>query len=282
MNGTWIISGASSGFGRALALAAARQGATVIATARRTDKLNQLRNEASPGLISPLRIDVTDPNDIERVIKTTIEEYGSINVLANCAGYGFVGAMEETSDSELRQQMEVNFFGMAQLTRAVLPHMRQRRSGILIQFSSGAGIVGVAGSSAYCASKFALEGFCEALAAEVKSLGIRVLIVEPGAFRTEFSGPALHEAEMVIDDYSSTAGKRRAFVKSVDGTQMGDPAKAALAILKAIEAKDPPLHLVLGSDALQYVRGKLSRFESELHRWESLSRSTDIVESTQP
>jgi NAD(P)-dependent dehydrogenase (short-subunit alcohol dehydrogenase family) len=276
MTATWLISGASSGFGRELALEAASHGAMVIAAARRKERLDQLRDEAPVGLIHPMRLDVTSAQAIHHVVDSTIGQYGAIDVLVNCAGAGLVGAAEETSETELRQQMEVNFFGMVELTRAVLPHMRQRRSGTLIQFSSGAGIVGLAGSSAYCASKFALEGYCEALAEEVRPLGIHVVIVEPGGFRTDFSGSALREAENVIPDYAQTAGKRRDFVKSVDGVQLGDPRRAATAIIQAISADDPPLHLVLGSDALRLAQEKLARTQAALQRWEALSRSTDI------
>ncbi|HEX3813290.1 MAG TPA: oxidoreductase [Mycobacteriales bacterium] len=270
----WLITGASSGFGREIAQAALAAGDTVVATARRTAALDELAT-ANPGRAFATTLDVTDQPGIDRAVAGVIEQHGRIDVLVNNAGHGMVGAAEETTDSELRELMEVHFFGPAALTRAVLPHMRRQGSGAIVQLTSQGGQLAFAGVSAYCATKFALEGYSEALAQEVGPLGIDVLIVEPGAFRTRLFAGGLRESA-VIDAYDATVGPVRAMMSDGDGKQPGDPAKAAAAILTALDADPTPLRLPLGGDAVDALTAHADGVRAELSAWEKVSRDTAI------
>ena len=236
MNRVWLITGANSGFGRAIAEAAVAAGDVVVATARRVASLDDLA-AAHPGQVEALPLDVTDVAAIDATVPDVIGRHGRIDVLVNNAGRTHVGAAEETTDAELRDLFEVHVFGPAALTRAVLPHMRSRRSGAIVQISSMGGQLSFAGFGAYSATKFALEGMSEALADEVRPLGIKVLIVEPGAFRTGLFGS--NSASAPIRDYAGTAGQTRAMIEAGAGIQPGDPAKAAAAILTALDAPRP-------------------------------------------
>ena len=245
----WLVTGTSSGFGRAVARAALSRGDMVVGTARRAERLDDLIQEAPQGKAHALSLDLTDAEGIRRAVEEILERFGRIDVLVNNAGHGQVGAVEETTEEELRSIFEVHLFGPAALARAVLPDMRRHRSGAIVQVSSFGGQVAYPGFSAYCATKFALEGFSEALAAEVAPMGIKVLIVEPGAFRTGFSGGGLVESQ-ALPEYQATVGATREMIKGIDGTQPGDPSKAAEAILTALDAEDTPLRLPLGNDAV--------------------------------
>lgn len=270
----WFITGTSSGFGRRLAEEALCRDDRVVATARDPEGVADLVRQA-PDRVLALRLDVADanPGAPAAAIASAIERFGAIDVLVNNAGYGSVGAVEETPDAELRAQFEVNFFGAVALTRAALPHMRARRSGAIVQISSMGGQLSYAGFGAYSATKFALEGMSEALALEVAPLGIRVLIVEPGAFRTRFGGAALRRMP-AIDDYAATVGATRAFAEGMDGTQKGDPAKAARAIADTLGREDPPLRLPLGPDAVDALRAKYARSQGELEAWAPVALAT--------
>ncbi|WP_424441866.1 oxidoreductase [Microbacterium sp.] len=270
----WFITGASSGFGHALAVAAIAAGDVVIATARNTGALQQLVAD-TPDRVEAIPLDVTDPAAAQAAIRDVEARYGRIDVLVNNAGRGHVGAAEETTDEDLRSLFELHFFGPATLIRAVLPGMRERGTGVIVQMSSYGGQVAAAGFSSYAATKFALEGYSEALALEVGLLGIDVLIVEPGAFRTGFSGGSLGESTP-IDAYADTVGPTRAYITGIDGTQPGDPTRAAAAVLTAIDSDRVPLRLPLGNDAVDGITGHLHDVEQELRAWESLSRSTDF------
>lgn len=206
----------------------------------------------------------------------TIERFGRIDVLVNNAGHGSVGAVEELTTDELRDLFEVMFFGAVGLTKAVLPHMPERRAGAVVQVSSMGGQVAMPGFGAYCGAKFALEGLSEALVDEVAPFGIWVLVVEPGAFRTEFGGSRMHRSR-VIDAYRVSTGATRAAVDDMDGTQPGDPAKAARAILEVLDAEAPPLRLALGRDAVDAIRAKHTRLRHDLDTWEALSLGTDLA-----
>lgn len=267
----WLVTGANSGFGRAITEAAVAAGDVVVAAARRVSALDQ-QVAAHPDQIHPVELDVTDLDRIETVAADVIGRYGRIDVLVNNAGRTHVGAAEETTDAELRSLFEVHLFGPVALTRAVLPHMRTRRAGAIVQISSMGGQLSFAGFSAYSATKFALEGFSEALADEVGSFGIKVLIVEPGAFRT---GLFTHGSQSAATDhYASSVGTTRGMVESGDGTQPGDPAKAARAILTAIEADAAPLRLPLGADAVDLIAAHLDRTRADLDAWEKIARDT--------
>jgi NAD(P)-dependent dehydrogenase (short-subunit alcohol dehydrogenase family) len=270
----WLITGCSAGFGRAIAEAALAQGDRVVATARRTESIADLAGDRV--LLAPL--DVTRAGEIEAAVRAALERFGRIDVLVNNAGYGLVGALEELPLDELRELMDTMFFGAVALTQAVLPSMRARRTGAIVQMSSQGGQFAGPGFGAYCAAKFALEAVSESLAAEVGPLGIRVLLVEPGVFHTEFFGPRLRYAPE-IDDYAQTVGLTRARMTTLDGTQAGDPRKAAAAILAALDAPDPPLRLALGADAVDNIRAAHERRRTDLDAWEDVSRGTALDDS---
>ena len=273
MNRVWLITGASSGFGRAITEAAVAADDTVVATARNAAVLADLA-AAHPGQVEPLALDVTDVAAIEATVSDVIARHGRIDVLVNNAGRAHVGAAEETSAAELRSLFDVHVFGPAALVRAVLPHMRERRSGSIVQMSSMDGQLSFAGFSAYSGTKFALEGMSEALADEVRPLGIKVLIVEPGAFRTGLFG-ATTDSEQIAD-YSATVGPTRRMIQASDGQQPGDPAKAAAAILTAVDAPETPLRLPLGDDAVDAISGHLDTVRAELATWEKVARDTRL------
>ncbi|AIA01055.1 oxidoreductase [Streptomyces noursei] len=275
MSRTWLVTGASSGFGRAIVEAAVAAGDFVVAAARRTAALDELV-AAHPGRVVAQRLDVTDVAAAESAVGALVERYGRIDVLVNNAGRGVVGAVEETTDRELREVMDLHLFGPAALTRAVLPHMRRRRSGAIVQMSSMGGRFAFAGVGAYCASKFALEGLSEALAAEVAPLGIKVLIVEPGAFRTGFAAAGTLRRSAALPAYEETVGPVRASLAASDGEQPGDPAKAAAALLTALDAEHTPLRLPLGNDAADALSAHWDGSRAEFAAWEELSRSTDF------
>ncbi|MFG2569998.1 oxidoreductase [Streptomyces sp. NPDC048567] len=269
----WLITGASSGFGRSIAEAALAAGDTVVATARRPEALDDLV-AAHPDRAVAVRLDVTDTARIADVVADTVLWYGRIDVLVNNAGMGLVGAVEETSDRELRDLMDLHFFGPAALVRAVLPHMRRNGSGAVVQMSSMGGRFTFPGVGGYSATKFALEGLSEALAAEVAPHGIKVLIVEPGSFRTGFAGGGALRQSAPLDAYADSVGPVRSNLPDSDGKQEGDPAKAAAAILTALDAEDTPLRLPLGNDATDAVLGALDASRAETLAWEKVSRST--------
>ncbi|BCJ33996.1 short-chain dehydrogenase/reductase [Actinocatenispora thailandica] len=275
MNRVWLVTGASSGFGRAITEAAVAAGDIVVAAARRTAPLDDLV-AAHPDQVEALRLDVTDIAAVHAAADAVTARHGRIDVLVNNAGRGMVGAVEETTDTELRDLMDLHFFGPAALTRAVLPQMRRRGSGAIVQLTSMGGRFAFAGVGAYCATKFALEGLSEALAAEVAPHGIRVLIVEPGAFRTGFAGPAALRQATALEAYQDTVGPVRTGLSGGSGQEPGDPAKAAAAILIALDADEPPLRLPLGNDAADAIGAHLDAAGTELRAWERLARSTDV------
>jgi NAD(P)-dependent dehydrogenase (short-subunit alcohol dehydrogenase family) len=265
----WFVTGSTSGFGRALVELARGRGERVVATARRVDALADLEGDD----VLTVGLDVTRGEQIQSALDAAVERFGRIDVLVNNAGIGFVGALEEASVAELREVMETMFFAPAALTRAVVPLMREEGSGAIVQISSMGGQVTAPGYSAYCAAKFALEGLSEAVAAEVAPFGIRVLIVEPGSFRTGLLGRSLRAAPQ-LEPYAETVGATRAYIANEDGQQAGDPAMAAAAILTALDADHPPLRLALGADAVEMIRAKHDRLSSELAEWEELARAT--------
>jgi NAD(P)-dependent dehydrogenase (short-subunit alcohol dehydrogenase family) len=273
MNKVWLITGANSGFGRAFTEAAVAVGDIVVATARRPEALADLV-AAHPDRVEALRLDVTDQAAGQAVIDDVIARHGRIDVLVNNAGRTHVGAVEETADDELRDLFDLHFFGPAALIRAALPHMRARRSGAIVQLSSMGGQLSFAGFGAYSATKFALEGLSEALADELRPLGIKVLIVEPGAFRTGLFGNASTSGQ--IDDYDSTSGETRRMVATGDGTQQGDPAKAAEAVIAALEAEHTPLRLPLGDDSVDALLAHLESVRTEIATWEKTARATAL------
>ncbi|MEV5910550.1 oxidoreductase [Streptomyces chartreusis] len=274
MGRIWFVTGAASGLGREIARVALSEGDTVVLADRRTQGAQELV-AAYPDRTLSQELDVTDSAQIEEVVGEVIEQYGRIDVLVNAAGRGHIGAVEETTEAELRSLMELHLFGPAALTRAVLPHMREQRSGAIVQISSLGGQISVPGMSAYSAGKFALEGFSIALAQEVAPLGIKVLIAQPGAMRTNFAGASISESTHIAD-YESTVGGLRAHVEEVTGRQPGDPVKIASALLTALAADNTPVRLALGNAALDRLTDAAEQTEKERIAWESLSRGTDF------
>jgi NAD(P)-dependent dehydrogenase (short-subunit alcohol dehydrogenase family) len=274
MNKVWLVTGANSGFGRAITEAAAAAGDVVVAAARRLTTLDDLV-AAYPDQVEAVQLDVTATATIQAAVDDLVTRHGRIDVLVNNAGRGHVGAAEETTDAELRSLFDVHLFGPAALVRAVLPHMRARRSGAIVQMSSMGGQLSFAGFSAYSATKFALEGLSEALADEVGPLGIKVLVVEPGSFRTGLFDSTTESAHMTV--YADTAGTTRQMIETSNGTQPGDPAKAAAAILTALDAEQVPLRLPLGNDAVDAILGHLDSIRAEISTWEKVARGTDLT-----
>jgi NAD(P)-dependent dehydrogenase (short-subunit alcohol dehydrogenase family) len=271
---TWFITGASSGFGHAFAIYALSKGHNVVATARNIARLEGLSRQA-PDRVLVRALDVTRPADASAAVAAAVVRFGRIDVLVNNAGFGIVGAVEETPEAELRALMETNFFGAVGVTQAALPTLRAQRAGAIVNISSMGGQMSFPGFGAYSASKFALEGLSEALAQELKPLGVKVLIVEPGAFRTDLLGAALRHMP-ILDAYRETVGGTRDFAHGAHGTQLGDPLKAAAAIEKAIEADDTPLRLQLGEDAVAAVRGHARALLEQLEAWEAVALDTRL------
>ena len=271
----WLVTGASSGFGRAITEAAVAAGDTVIGTARRTGALDDLV-AAHPDRVEAISLDVTDGDRIDAVAADVLARYGRVDVLVNNAGRTQVGAFEETTDQELRDLFELHVFGPARLTRALLPQMRERGSGSIVNISSFGGQLSFAGFSAYSATKAALEQLSEALADEVTPFGIKVLIVEPGAFRTNLFGKGAAYFSEENPAYAEKVGATRRLVQGGDGDQPGDPAKAAAAIRLALAAENPPLRLALGGDAVDFLTAHLDSVRAELAEWEKVSRGTDF------
>lgn len=274
---TWFITGASTGFGRILAEEVLKSGGKVVATARKLDKITDLE-EKYPGNAKVFSLDVTDPAQILSIVAQTLTTFGPVDVLVNNAGYGLAGGIEEASEEEFMPVFETNVFGLMRVTRAFLPHFRKQRSGNIVNLSSIGGLIGSAGWGYYNASKFAVEGFSEALAAELAPLGVHVTIVEPGPFRTDFLGRSGVEAQERIADYDATAGTTRQYFHDHAGKQKGDPLRAIRAIIQAVESPQPPLHLVLGALALQRMRGKLDQWKADLDSWQSVSLGADFPE----
>jgi NAD(P)-dependent dehydrogenase (short-subunit alcohol dehydrogenase family) len=276
----WLITGCSTGFGRALAEAVLKQGDYLLATAREPGQLHALI-EDYPETAKAVRLDVTLSQDIQAAVDAAIATFGRIDVLVNNAGHGLIAALEEVSDVEIHQFFETNFFGALRLMRSVLPVMRQQGSGHIVNLSSTAGLVGFGGSSLYCGAKFALEGTSEALAKEVKPFGIKVTLIEPGAFRTRFNGRSLAVAKRSIDAYATMSSAALQWFKQMDGQQPGDPAKAAQAIIQAVESPHPPMRLALGTDAMSLIQEKLEWVKTDLDAWQPVTVSTDYPEPAQ-
>lgn len=273
----WFVTGVSSGFGREIARAALARGDVVVGTLRQAAQLDAFRSLA-PGRAHAFQMDVRDAAGIHRIVAEAVRAAGRIDVLVNNAGYGQVGVAEEVTDAETRRLFETNFFGLLQVVQSVLPHMRARRSGHIINISSVAGMIGIPGMALYSASKFAVEGLSEALAGEVAPLGIRVTIVEPGGFRTDFAGRSLSQSERVVPDYAATpAGQVRALLGAYTGHEPGDPAKAAAALLELVDAPSAPVRLALGSDALKMLRARLARVTQDYDAWQAVTASTDFT-----
>jgi NAD(P)-dependent dehydrogenase (short-subunit alcohol dehydrogenase family) len=272
----WLITGVSSGFGRALARAALARGDRVTGSVR-NEAAKASFESLAPDQAHGVLLDVTDEMAVRRVVAEVETAFGVIDVLVNNAGYGLIAAVEEASSAEIRMQFEVNVFGAVAMMQAVLPSMRARRGGRLVNISSVSGLVGWPSLGIYTGSKFALEGISETLAQELVDFNIRLILIEPGGFRTDFAGRSRAAAARQITDYETTAvGACKRTLDEHAGHERGDPDKAAQAILAVVDADEPPLRLLLGVDAVSYALGKLGTQQAEIGRWIELSTSTDF------
>ena len=276
-NKIWFITGSNSGFGRSLTEAVLDKGDKVVATTRHPEEIEDLVQQY-PDTVKAVPLDITKAEEISSAIDTALSTFGQIDVLVNNAGFGTLGAVEEISDEQVRNQFEVNCFGTLNLTKALLPHFRQRKSGHILNVSSVGGFTSFPGTGIYSATKFAIEGYSEALAKEIAPLGIKLTLVEPGAFRTEFAGD-LATPDNPIDDYEETAHKFVKMQEEMSGEQPGDPDKAAQAMIEVVESDNPPMRLVLGEDALKATRQKIETFQKELDEWEDVTLSTSFEDA---
>ena len=274
----WLITGCSTGLGRALAERVLERGHRCVATARDPSTIAALA-QRYPDTARCLPLDVRNDKQRRDVVAQAVEAFGGVDVLVNNAGHGYSAAVEEGEDDAIRTMFDTNFFALAALTREVLPLMRARQRGHVINISSIGGMVANPASGYYCATKFAVEGLSEALAKEVEPLGIRVTLIEPGPFRTDFQGRSMTTTAKTIDAYASTAGARRAQLRSSDGKQPGDPVRAADAIMRVVESTSPPLHLVLGKIGVQRVRDKLRELTRSMDEWERVSLAADFPDA---
>jgi NAD(P)-dependent dehydrogenase (short-subunit alcohol dehydrogenase family) len=274
MSKIWFITGASSGFGRALAEVALSAGHRVVATARDVRRLSDLED---PQRCLTLALDVTDAHSRQAAVDEALAHWGHIDVLVNNAGVGLIGAVEECSDAESRENFETNFFGPLALTRLLLPSLRGQGTGTIVNMSAAAAIANYPGFGIYGAAKAAMEMLSESLRAELAPTGIRVMLVQPGPFRTEFVGKSLHTAQQSLPGYERTSGKFRQLIQSMNGKQPGDPEKAAQAILTAVATDAPPLRLVLGKYAHQKVKKRCADVEAERQQWEALGSATEFI-----
>ena len=273
----WLITGCSTGFGRELARALLARGYRVVATARNPESIEELV-AGHEGRAIALRLDVTNPAEIDAAVRQAEKVFGRIDVLVNNAGIGYFGAIEESEEAEVRRMFEINVFGLARMTQAVLPGMRKRRSGHVVNIASIGGIRAFPAVGFYNATKFAVVGLSEALSLEVAPLGIKVTIVEPSGFRTDWAGRSANEVKQQIADYAETAGKNQATLRGYSGKQPGDPVKAAEAIIKAVESPEPPLHLLLGKAALKGARWKLDLMKKDFDAWAPTTEGADFPE----
>ncbi|MFT3804735.1 MAG: oxidoreductase [Burkholderiaceae bacterium] len=273
----WLITGCSTGLGRALCQTLLDTGHSVAATARRLDDLAAIpAPESDPARLLRLALDVTDADQVDAAVARCHAHFGRIDVLVNNAGYGYLGAIEESAESDAREMFEVNFWGLARVTRQVLPLMRERRSGTIVNLSSIGGLRGAPGVGFYNATKFAVEGYSEALSQELAPLGIHVLLVEPSGFRTDWAGRSIKTAEQRLPDYAGTAHKRQAQIQSASGSQPGDPIRAAKAIIAAVQSDDPPLHLLLGKAALAIGMQKIESLRKDFDAWRQVTLDADF------
>lgn len=274
----WLITGCSTGFGRSLAQATIKAGYKVAVTARKKEDITDLTEGKNEQCLA-LALDVTKQEDIEHAVSQTIATFGRIDVLVNNAGIGYFGAIEESNKEEVIKMFDINVFGLANMTRAVLPQMRKQKSGNILNVASIGGLVGFPAVGYYNATKFAVDGFSEALAKELEPLGIKVTIIAPSGFRTDWAGRSANEVDKQIADYESTAGANMKNIRKNSGNQAGDPERAALAMIKVVESDNPPLRLLLGSAALKNARIKLDTLKADFDTWAEVTESADFPES---
>lgn len=269
----WLITGCSTGLGRAFAEGALYAGHRVAVASRKTDDVKDIIKQY-PDTAIAVQLDVTKPAEIKAAVEKAVHHFGKIDVLLNNAGIGYFGSIEESDDAETRRMFEINFFGLANITKEVLPVMRKQKGGHIINISSICGLYSFPGLGYYNATKYAVDGFTETLYREVKDLGIRVSIVAPGAFRTDWAGRSAQESKSHIADYAATATMFKDVIRNSDGRQPGNPEKAAQAILKLTETKNPPLRLLLGVDAWEQSKTKLAELKTDFDLWKNVTVTT--------
>jgi NAD(P)-dependent dehydrogenase (short-subunit alcohol dehydrogenase family) len=271
----WFITGCSTGFGRELAKQLLENGYRAVVTARNPDKIQDLLQINKDNALV-LTLDVTNGEQVAEAVKKAEEHFGRIDVLVNNAGFGYFGSIEESEEPEARAMFEANFWGLSAMTRAVLPKMRERRSGTIVNISSIGGFVGNPGVGYYNATKFAVNGFSEALKKEVAPLGIKVLLVQPSGFRTDWAGRSANDAPSTVRDYDETAGANKETIRGYSGNQPGDPVRAVKAIIQAVESENPPFNLLLGRAALRGARAKLESLQSDFDAWAEVTEGADF------
>lgn len=275
MSKVWFITGCSTGFGRELAKHVLELGNQVAVTARRTGDVEDIVSQY-PGNAVAIALDVTQSAQVKAAVQEAESTFGRIDVLVNNAGIGYFGAVEESEDEEVRRMFEINFFGLAEVTRAVLPIMRKQRSGHIVNVSSIGGFVAFPAIGFYNATKFAVMGYSEALSKEVAHLGIKVTVVAPSGFRTDWAGRSAKNSSIVIDDYAQSAHANQGNIRGYSGNQPGDPVRAAKAIVTAVESANPPLRLLLGAAALKNARLKLEELKQEFDTWAETTEGADF------
>jgi len=274
MKKVWLITGCSTGFGRELATYVLAQGYQAAVAARNTDDVKDIIAGNEDNAIS-IKLDVTKPEQIKDAVQKTKDKFGRIDVLVNNAGIGYFGAIEESEDAAVRNMFEINFFGLAKMIQETLPVMRAQKSGHIVNIASIGGLVGFPAVGFYNATKFAVDGLSESLSKETAPLGIKVTIVAPSGFRTDWAGRSANNSPIVIEDYATTAGKNKSDIRGYSGNQPGDPARAAQAIVKAVESENPPLRLLLGAGALKGARIKLEQLKKDIDTWEETTLWAD-------
>jgi NAD(P)-dependent dehydrogenase (short-subunit alcohol dehydrogenase family) len=275
----WLITGCSTGFGLELAKQAIEYGYRTVVTAR---DLSKLERYATTDNVLVLKLDVTKPDEVAAAIEATVTRFGRIDVLVNNAGIGYFAAVEESEEDEVRKMFDVNVFGTGRMIWAVLPDMRKRRAGCIINISSLAGLRGFPAMGYYNATKFAVEGLSAALRQEVEPLGVQVMVVEPSGFRTDWAGRSANESKQQIHDYAATAGQVRTAVRASSGKQPGDPVRAATAIIKAVASGQPPHHLLLGNDAFEGAMARLDQLRKDFVAGEEVARAADFPRTIAP
>lgn len=274
-NKVWFITGCSTGFGRELAKQTLAKGFNVVVTARKTTDVADIISNY-PDTALAISLDVTVPQQIKEAVKLAINHFGHIDVLVNNAGIGYFGAIEESEEEEVRRMFEINFFGLAHMTNEVLPHMRKQRSGHILNVASIGGLRSFPAVGFYNATKYAVDGLSEALSKEVAPLGIKVTVICPSGFRTDWAGRSAKNTAVKIEDYATTAGKNMSDLRGYSGNQPGDPVKAALAMIQVTETENPPLRLLLGAAALKGARIKLEELRKDFDDWADVSEGADF------
>lgn len=275
MQKVWFITGCSTGFGRHLAIAVLAKGDKVVVTARKTEDIQDIVSDY-PETALAVALDVTVAQQVVDGVNTSLTKFGQIDVLVNNAGIGYFGAVEESEEAEVRRMFDINVFGLARVTQEVLPHMRKRRSGHILNIASIGGLRSFPGVGFYNATKYAVDGLSEALYKEVSPLGIKVTVIAPSGFRTDWAGRSANDSKVVIADYATTAGKNKGDIRGYSGNQPGDPERAAQAMIQVVEAENPPLRLLLGAAALKGARAKLEELKKDFDAWADVSVGADF------